>query len=246
MSAYLAGGGAGEHKMERKAFSFMRSFFEAAKMLQNKGDQADFLMAVCDYGLNGVEPDAAGVTAAMFQLVKPNIDSALAKAAAGSKGGKSKTQANVKQIQANSSNHQPIKDKGYMIKDKGYKEKEQKESELFAFDPFEDFWKVYPKKTGKGKAREAFEKALKKGVTTEELIEAVKKQEHSDQWMRDGGQFIPLPATWLNQERWCDEAEVDNAEMRQVRNNGNARNDAQAGFQRLLGLIGEEQTDEQN
>lgn len=218
-------------------------------MLQNKEDQADFLMAVCDYGLNGTEPVTTGVTAAMFQLVKPNIDSALAKAVAGAKGGKAsrkQTEANDKQNKANESNLEPIKDKGLRIKDKGIKEKEKKESSLFEADPFEDFWKAYPKKTGKGKAREAFEKALKKGVKTEELIEAVRKQERSDQWMRDGGQFIPLPATWLNQERWCDEAEVDNAELRQIRNTGNAKNDARAGFQKLLGLIGEEEQHEQD
>ena len=27
----------------------------------------------------------------------------------------------------------------------------------------------------------------------------------SDQWRRDGGQFIPNPATWINQQRWLDE-----------------------------------------
>lgn len=230
--------------VERKAFSFMRSFFEAAKMLENKEDRADFLMAVCNYGLNGVEPETIGVTTAMFQLVKPNIDSALAKAIAGAKGGKAsrkQTEANDKQNKANESNLEPIKDKGLRINDKGYKEKVKKES-----DPFEDFWKVYPNKKGKGAARKAFENAIKKGVTSDMLIDAVNRQRCGAQWTKDNGQFIPHPATWLNQERWDDEPEVDNVSNRPA---GNPKNDTQLGFQRLLGFMGvneEEQTDEQN
>jgi len=72
--------------------------------------------------------------------------------------------------------------------------------------PFETFWKVYPKKKGKGEARKAFAKALKK-TTVEALVEAVNKQKQQTQWTRDAGQFVPYPATWLNQERWEDEVD---------------------------------------
>ena len=37
------------------------------------------------------------------------------------------------------------------------------------------------------------------------LLDAVEAQKRSPQWTRDGGQFIPYPATWLNQRRWEDE-----------------------------------------
>ena len=72
--------------------------------------------------------------------------------------------------------------------------------------PFETFWKLYPKKKGKGEARKAFAKALKK-TTLEILVEAVNKQKQQTQWKRDAGQFVPYPATWLNQERWEDEVD---------------------------------------
>jgi hypothetical protein len=29
------------------------------------------------------------------------------------------------------------------------------------------------------------------------------------QWLREGGRFIPNPATWLNQERWGDEPDPE-------------------------------------
>ena len=40
------------------------------------------------------------------------------------------------------------------------------------------------------------------------MISAVIKQRQSDQWMKDNGQYIPMPTTWLNQRRWEDEGIV--------------------------------------
>jgi DNA replication protein DnaC len=34
----------------------------------------------------------------------------------------------------------------------------------------------------------------------------LEKQKVSTEWLKDGGQFIPHPATWLNGRRWEDEA----------------------------------------
>lgn len=208
---------------ERKAFSFLRSFYESACNLKNnKPLQADFLMAVCNYGLNGIEPEPGGELAALFALVKPNLDISFAKSAAGAKGGSrnradgsnpeadeseqqaegSRSEANESRSEADGSNPEAIKDKGERIKDKGLKQT------LHLFDAdFETFWKEYPRKTGKGAAKRAFEKALLKGVTIESLVTAVRRQKCGSQWTRDGGQYIPHPATWLNQERWEDEVD---------------------------------------
>lgn len=72
---------------------------------------------------------------------------------------------------------------------------------------FLEFWQVYPKKVGKGAA----EKAFKKTSPTQELfltiLEAVKAQCQCEQWVKDNGQFIPNPATWLNQRRWEDDVQ---------------------------------------
>jgi len=37
------------------------------------------------------------------------------------------------------------------------------------------------------------------------VLSAIAAQKATDQWKKDGGQFIPLPATWLRQGRWDDE-----------------------------------------
>lgn len=39
----------------------------------------------------------------------------------------------------------------------------------------------------------------------ETIISAVEKQKRWEDWIRDNGQYIPNPATWLNQGRWEDE-----------------------------------------
>lgn len=69
---------------------------------------------------------------------------------------------------------------------------------------FEKFWQVYPKKKSKSFALKAFSKIADK-VSVDTLIKAVDAQKHTAQWQKDDGQYIPFPATWLNQQRWEDE-----------------------------------------
>lgn len=70
---------------------------------------------------------------------------------------------------------------------------------------FETFWKAYPKKIGKGAAEKAWQKISSLEAVLETIAGAVAAQSRSEQWLKDGGQFIPHPATWLNQRRWEDE-----------------------------------------
>ena len=67
---------------------------------------------------------------------------------------------------------------------------------------FDRFWQSYPKKVGKQAARKAFQRVK---APLETLLTAIERQKCSDQWSRDNGQYIPNPATWLNQGRWEDE-----------------------------------------
>ena len=64
---------------------------------------------------------------------------------------------------------------------------------------FEDFWGVYPKSQGKKAAKIAFEKALKV-ADPKEIIAGAKRLADS----RPDLKFTPLPASWLNGERWLD------------------------------------------
>jgi len=74
-------------------------------------------------------------------------------------------------------------------------------------DGFAEFWKTYPKKVGKDAAEKAWSCKVKTPETVNAILEAVKTQSQSDAWKKAGGQFVPNPATWLNQGRWKDEFE---------------------------------------
>lgn len=81
------------------------------------------------------------------------------------------------------------------------------ESEDNAREAFETFWKAYPRKAGnKSKAFDAFRKA---DVSLDTMLSAIERQKRSAQWSKDGGAFIPHPATWLNGKRWNDELPLD-------------------------------------
>lgn len=69
-------------------------------------------------------------------------------------------------------------------------------------EAFDVFWAAYPRKVGKGAARKAFAKLP--AAVFPLLVPAVEAQKQCAQWRKNGGEYIPNPATWLNQERWED------------------------------------------
>lgn len=70
---------------------------------------------------------------------------------------------------------------------------------------FDLFWAAYPKKTGKGYARKIFLKIAPSKELFERMMAALEKAKRCEQWVKDRGQYIPYPSTWLNQERWDDD-----------------------------------------
>jgi hypothetical protein len=69
---------------------------------------------------------------------------------------------------------------------------------------FERFWAAYPNKVGKRAAQKAFQNA-KNRPSIDVILAALERACKSEKWRKDGGEFIPNPATWLNQGRWDDE-----------------------------------------
>lgn len=73
---------------------------------------------------------------------------------------------------------------------------------------FETFWKLYPKpsKGSKGKTKTMWKRICTRAEnrpTWEQIETAILEQMKTDQWQ--DARFIPLPTTWLNQERWQDD-----------------------------------------
>ena len=72
---------------------------------------------------------------------------------------------------------------------------------------FDVFWSTYPRKTAKANALKSWRKIKPNKGLAQRIILAVREQAKTSQWTRDDGQYIPHPATWLNQRRWEDEIE---------------------------------------
>ena len=90
-------------------------------------------------------------------------------------------------------------------------------------DLFNKFWTAYPKHIAKQSAVKAFEKLKPDEKLLEAMLKAIEMQKESKQWEKDGGAFIPYPATWLNQRRWEDElpqVETDNVFLQMLREEG--------------------------
>ena len=80
-----------------------------------------------------------------------------------------------------------------------------REAKKTLMNRFERVWAAYPRKVAKPQALKAFEKVKPDEDLLAAMLEALERWKASDQWTRDGGQYIPHPATWLNQRRWEDE-----------------------------------------
>jgi uncharacterized protein YdaU (DUF1376 family) len=70
---------------------------------------------------------------------------------------------------------------------------------------FLSFYESYPKKSGRDAAWRAWKKRNGDRPAIEVIIKAVEEQKVSEQWTKDGGQYIKNPATWINQGCWADE-----------------------------------------
>lgn len=70
---------------------------------------------------------------------------------------------------------------------------------------FDRFWKAYPRRQAKKAAKKAWDKLKPDLPLCRIMAAALERQKRSSEWRRDGGAYIPYPATWLNGRRWEDE-----------------------------------------
>ena len=76
-----------------------------------------------------------------------------------------------------------------------------------AHEGFEAFWREYPRKIGKQAALKAWKRNRPGKQLTARIVEAIQAQVEANHFRGNDGQvdYIPNPATWLNQGRWEDE-----------------------------------------
>ena len=84
-----------------------------------------------------------------------------------------------------------------------------KEIPVGDLEGFEQFWKLYPRKIAKGKARKVWKQLNPDKQTRQMIMMAVKKQKEPggrlENRLDTGLMYCPHPATWLEDESFCDE-----------------------------------------
>ncbi|MCK9429599.1 MAG: hypothetical protein M0R17_06305 [Candidatus Omnitrophica bacterium] len=92
----------------------------------------------------------------------------------------------------------------------------QKTKDSITTKKFNEFWQIYPRKDVKGKALTEWNKlcAKKNGEKPSwpTILNALEAQKKTQRWKKG---FVPLPATWIHQQRWVD----DPAEMKSWNDN---------------------------
>lgn len=88
------------------------------------------------------------------------------------------------------------------------KAKAKAESESQLLKNFELFWSAYPNKKSKKTAFEKFKRIDFKKTSFESIMISLEKQKQSDDWTKNGGQYVPMPQTWIFNERWTDEIQA--------------------------------------
>lgn len=69
---------------------------------------------------------------------------------------------------------------------------------------FEEFWKLYPRKEGRGAARRKWPVSRRKAAQSD-IIGGLRSYVARLEREQTEARFIAHPTTWLNQERWADE-----------------------------------------
>lgn len=105
----------------------------------------------------------------------------------------------------------------HTLKERVKKESTDNVTELIveqADDGFDQFWDEYPRHVAKQVAEKAWDKLKPDEELRLKIISALRIQKQSQQWQNI--QYVPHPATWLNQRRWEDENPVQSTQSSHI------------------------------
>jgi hypothetical protein len=194
------------------AKEFLPLFLDFNETTQDLSDAqcGHLVRSLVDYA-NGKEPEISdGMELMAFRFLKGSIDRnarlSAVRATAGSSGGFAK--AKKQKLANDSKSWQTVASDSKKVNinnDINSKTNNDNDKDKDNDNKFERFWTVYPRHVSKQEAKRKFEKLNPDEELLETMIRAVEVQKESDQWTRDGGQYIPHPSTWIHQRRWEDD-----------------------------------------
>ncbi len=223
------------------ARSYLKVYFDFDERTDelNDSEKARLLLALYRYAKTGEKPVLTGNERFLFPTFKGEIDRDIAvynvKVANGNLGGRpaKETEKNL-----NKPNETEAKPNETETPKKKNKEQDIKTKTKPPISPlFDSFWAAYPKHQDKQGALKVFEKLKPDQELLDQMLKAINAWKQSEQWTKDGGQFIPMPATWLNRRRWEDELPQTGRSGKQVSaQQYEQRNYTEDGLEKELGV----------
>nr|DAV97600.1 MAG TPA: putative replisome organizer protein [Caudoviricetes sp.] len=176
-------------------------------------------MAVIGYALDETEPLLSGVPLSVFTLIRPTLDSGRNKAR--NRMNKCGTRSDQTENKVKTNQEQTCKEREKEVESEREVEVEsEKESKNDSYTPptpsatdgaaknywgFDQFWDVYPKKSAKKDAFDAWKRVDPDEVLVKRILEAVKQQKLWPQYSGENARYFPSPSKWLNGGCWDDE-----------------------------------------
>lgn len=102
-------------------------------------------------------------------------------------------------------------------------------SKLDPLEGFDQFYRLYPRRQKRPDAEKAWRKLSPE--QRQAAMAALPAHCQRPDWLKDGGQFVPLPASWLNGQRWEDELPTQNTHHPPSRFTGLDQIDHEAGLE---------------
>lgn len=200
--------------MSKEYFKVFHSYLKSIEPL-NDAERGRLFTAMLEYSITGVEPKLNGNERFIFPTMKANLDREVesyrntveANRLNGRKGGR--PQKPKESEKTHSVFEKPKESEKSQDKDKD----KDKDNNIPPHTPpsggedtqsaFERFWTIYPnRKCGKANALKSWNKFKHTSELDEIILAAVERQKAWPDWQKDGGQYIPMATTWLNQRRW--------------------------------------------
>lgn len=178
------------------------------------GDECKaLLLAMLDYSQNDIEPPAfegsAKIAASfLFPALMRSKQCAKAGRTGGlstASGGASGTASGEIQAQDKTKTRQ---NKTRQDETETKQDETETKQDNLTEQRFAAFWEAYPKKQAREDAKKAFLEIAPDESTFDAILAAIERQKGRKEWQKNGGQFIPLPASWLNAKRWEDVEEI--------------------------------------
>lgn len=171
------------------------------------GDECKaLLLAMLDYSQNDIEPPAfEGSAKIAASFLFPALMRSKQCAKAGRTGGLSTASGGAS---STASGEIQAQDKTKTRQNKTRQDETETKQDNLTEQHFSAFWEAYPKKQAREDAKKAFLEIAPDESTFDAILAAIERQKGRKEWQKNGGQFIPLPASWLNAKRWEDVEEI--------------------------------------